>query len=193
MNIHFINQINYPDLPYHTGIESGGLPGHENTFAYGGCGVCCLIMSVEACKGIRIPLDEGIKYAMDSGSTRHYGTDLDVLLEYALPRYGMSFEMTDDINRLRVCILDGGVAVANTGGDRDGYSCPFSPRGHYVFVHEINGDECLIFDTSFRPEKYTRAAKAGEVTVRDDDMVVTTLAYLDRACNNKRPRYILIK
>lgn len=192
MELHYINQLNYPDVPYFTGTACGGLPQEMNNFAKTGCGVCCFLMGIEALTGKQVPIEEGIKLAVDSGATKHFGTDLDVLLQYATPLYGLSYELTDDIEVLKDRIAKGSVAIANTGGNRGDYICPFSPNGHYVYIINIKDDICTIFDTSYRKEKYASCLD-DEITITDDKLIEVSVDYLDKACENKSPRYCIIK
>lgn len=191
MKVRFVSQLDYPDIPYYTALDVGGLPEDKNTFAVSGCGICCLIMAVESLCGDRITPEEGVALSEKYRANRHPGTDLDILFKNVLPQYGLEFQTTNDVNILKEWIEDGGVAVANTGGDRDGYKCPFSPRGHYIFLFGADEDQVFVYDTVRKPGKY-EDIDCPEITIAGESLIVD-FDFLDRACDNKNPRYCLIK
>lgn len=193
MSLHYISQLDYPNIEYCTGTENGDLSEEFNTFDRSGCGVCCFIMGVEALTGKRIPINEAIQFAKDSGATDGYGTQLELLFAYAAPKYDLSYEFTNDIEVLQDRLKAGAIAIANTGGDRDGYKCPFSPRGHYIFIVDINDEHCTIFDTACRQNKYDKWIENGDVEMLKQGFIKTKTAILDRACDNKTPRYCILK
>lgn len=193
MKPHLLNQLQYSDIPYYTGLKIGGLPEHFNNIARSGCGVCCFIMGVEAITGKRISIEEGIKYAVESGATNNDGgTDLDVLCRFAAPKLGLESSATDDINTMIEWVKGGGAAIANSGGNRDDYICPFSKYGHYIYIVGIEGDRCSIYDPTIKPGKYDEWIEKGVLSIKED-VISLDLEYLDSACNNKSPRYCLIR
>ena len=192
MNLHYISQLDYPDIKYCTNIANEELPKESNTFDKAGCGVCCFIMGVEALTGQRIPIEEAIHLAYESGSTKGYGTRLEILLSYAAPKFGLSYELTNDIEVLKMQLNNGAIAIANTGGNRDNYECPFSPNGHYIYIVGIDDEDCTIFDTACRPNKYDKWIESGVVKMLNHGLITAKTAILDKACENKTPRYCIL-
>ena len=193
MNFHFINQLEYTHIPYYTSLDFGGLPEEKNNIAYSGCGLCCFVMGIEACTGKRIKLEEAVRLSEKYAANRHHGTDLEILFQHSARDYGLDFQMTNHSGVLRKWLEDGGIAVANPSGNRDGYVCPFCDRGHYLFVYALKGNVCTVYDTAWKEGKFDSAVKDGSVKLHHDNTLETTLEVLDEACLTKNPRYCLVK
>lgn len=179
------NQNDYGSVPYPA-------PGYETaTVKSGGCGAVCASMLVENLTGEAFPPERAAAYAIETGARVSGGTDM-VKLSACLGRdFALGAETSDNVSKLLLCLQSGGMAIANTGGDRQGYKGVFSDAGHYVAVLGIKAGELVIGDPGLYGGKYDKPYRAS-VTV-SDGLCCAPPEVLDADCANRSPRYYLFK
>ena len=118
------------------------------------------------------------------------GTDLKKLGPAVTEKFGLKFEMTNDSQELLEHLRNGGMAIANSGGDRENYEGVFTHGGHYVTVIAANGNVVCILDPSLSTDKFETEGRRGKVRI-DGNFVYCDIAVLAKDCENRTPSYYL--
>lgn len=182
----YYNQNDYPHTPY----PSKAHP--KATIKTGGCGVCCASHIVEGLTGQKFPPPEAAKFAIACGARGDGGTIMSVLAKALAAKYGLTYSTTDSRAALLAHLATGGMAVANVGGDRPGYTGVFSDGGHYVTVIGRLGGTLRIYDSGYYSGKFNRSGRVGKVNMVGNEARCAS-AMLDADCANRSPRYYLFK
>lgn len=186
----YLNQLDYKEIPYAHNLDHGGPPEGKGNVAAAGCGPCCLCMAVENLTLCHYDLMDCLKLAGDLGATRGAGTNLKILGPAVAEKFGLNFETTNSLERLKAHLRDGGMAVANSGGDREGYTGVFSHGGHYILVVSTDGREACILDPSYKEGKYGEAGRENKA-VLSGGFVYCSLEVLEKDCANRDPAFYL--
>ena len=185
----YVNQLQQGDMKYEHNVAHGGA-GTHNTVAAAGCGLCSLCMIVDNMTFNHLGLEECLNMSYEFGANKEPGTDLKILGAAVAEKYGLGFSITSDREILRKHLQDGGMAVANSGGDREGYTGVFTHGGHYIVVVSIKGDEVCILDPSTKDSKYDEEGRKGKVR-EALPFVYCSLDVLAKDCENRNPSYYL--
>jgi len=181
----YYNQNKYANVPY----PAPGYP--DATVKSGGCGVCCASMIVEGLTGQAFPPETSAAYAIKAGARVPGGTDMRLLGTCLSRDFELICRKSDRAEELLAHLGSGGWAVANVGGDREGYTGLFSDAGHYVVARGTASDgRVCVWDPGKYEGKYSKPGRKGKVTVSGDDCLVD-VSYLDADCANRSPRYYL--
>ena len=97
---------------------------------------------------------------------------------------------TSDLNELKAHLAKGGLAIANSGGDREGYTGVFTHGGHYILVVSADDNEACILDPSYKEGKYEEPGRDGKARAVDG-FVYCSLKVLAEDCANRTPSYYL--
>ncbi len=84
------------------------------------------------------------------------------------------------------------MAIANSGGDREGWTGVFTHGGHFIVLVSAKGREICVMDPSMKPGKFDEAGRAGKVRV-EGNMAYVDIAVLARDCDNRYPSYCLFR
>lgn len=183
----YFNQNNYPNNPYPA-------PGYPNaTIKSGGCGPTSMAMIVSNLTSQAIEPVAMAQFAINCGARVSGGTDMDVLANAACREFGLTCETTNDETALLQHLNAGGMAIANVGGDRSGYTGVFSNGGHYVVVYGVNGNNVVILDPGYYVGKFNKTDRAGKVSISGDYYLVTDISVLAQDTANRSPQYWLFK
>ena len=189
---HYLNQTDYPHVLYPTMTAIPELTRRDSTVRSAGCGLCSACMVVENLTGRPFPLIDCLELSMAVGANHSPGTDMDVLAPYVAERFDLELVMTEDPELLRRHLLAGGMAVANTAGDRpeEDYIGVFSHGGHYVAVVAIEGDgeHITVLDPSQVADKYQEPGRVGKV-IENGCCLHTTMAVLAEDCRYREMEY----
>ena len=162
----YLNQLDYPHIPYNHNMAHGGVPEERRCVATSGCGMCSLCMIVGNMTMGSLPLEECVKLTEDLGANMELGSKLTITGPAVAERFGLTYSSTNDVNVLIDHLRRGGKAVANVGGDREGgYIGLFSHVGHYIVVDSIDGNEVCILDPSYKEGKFDEEGRQGKVKV----------------------------
>ncbi|MBR2727577.1 MAG: hypothetical protein IKD71_06775 [Solobacterium sp.] len=185
----YINQLDYPDMVYHHNMKEGGA-GEYNTVKAGGCGPCSLCMLIENMTFDHLGLEECLAISERVKANWDMGTDLKILGPVIADKYSLKYDITDDVELLKTWLARGGMAVANSGGDREGYTGLLTHGGHYVLVVSYADGEFCILDPSYTETKFHEEGREGKVReaypfiyVKETDLV--------QDCANRSPAYYL--
>lgn len=188
----YLNQLEYEQIPYEHNLDNGGAPPERSNVAAAGCGPCCLCMMVDNLTVKHLDLQECLDLSVKWKANRKPGTDLKILGPVVAEKFDLDFSVTDDIQEMAEHIRRGGMAAANSGGDREGYTGVFSHGGHYIAVISVDGDEACILDPSYKKGKYEEEARQGKVRV-SEPFAYCSLEVLAKDCENRSPAYYLFK
>ena len=153
----YINQRKYPDMPYQHNLKHGGAPADKSNISSAGCGLCCLCMVVENMTMHSFSLEECRQMVYDLKANMSAGSDLQIMGPAVAEKFGLTYDQTDDINKMLAHVHAGGMAVANSGGDREGYEGVFTHGGHYSWWFP---------PTRHRPASLTRRWSPASLTPR---------------------------
>lgn len=165
--MYYVNQTNYPHVPYPTMTGMPELARTDTTIRDSGCGVCCASMVATNLTGTEFSLADSMELAISVGANHSPGTDMSLLAPYLAERFDLDLVVTMDADTVRDRLARGYMAIANVGGDRpeDGYVGLFSHGGHFVAVVGIDqGDDTVtVLDPSQLPDKFHEPGRQGRV------------------------------
>lgn len=188
----FINQNDYPHIDYNHNLDNGGMPEGRRSIATSGCGLCSLCMVVDHLTVHSLSVEECKQLSYDNGANRQIGTNLKILAPIVAEKFGLSCTMTSDAEELKAHLRSGGEAIANVGGDRDGYTGLFAHVGHYIVVVSADGDELCILDPAYHTGRYEEEGRKGKVRVNELFAYCSSEA-LAKDAENRTPSYYLFK
>jgi hypothetical protein len=168
----FVNQLDYPEVPYITRQEmedeASREKGKKTTVATSACGLCSAIIVVDRLLvNTELSLEEAIRLSYASEANLRIGTDYTVFAPALAERFGLDLEMTDDPERLLFCLRTGGCAVAESAGDREGYIGVFTHNAHYVVViAEQRDGRFAVLDPAIKEGKYDEEGRRDKVKVK---------------------------
>ena len=110
----YINQRKYPDMPYQHNLKHGGAPADKSNISSAGCGLCCLCMVVENMTMHSFSLEECRQMVYDLKANMSAGSDLQIMGPAVAEKFGLTYDQTDDINKMLAHVHAGGMAVANS-------------------------------------------------------------------------------
>lgn len=182
----YFNQNNYRNVPY----PSKTLP--KATVASGGCGVVSAAMIVSNLTGQVVTPDKMASYAMNKGARVVGGTDMLTLAKALVIDYPLDYLTTNDENKLLQHLKSGGMAIANVGGNRPGYTGVFSDGGHFIVVAGISQNgKVIVLDPGYYPGKFNKPGRIGKVTVVDGYQCICDMVVLAKDTENRSPAYYL--
>ena len=182
MSYKYYNQGNYPQIPY-----GGG------TVASSGCGLCAACMVVENMTGQSFTPAEAVAMADACGAHDETGTEISILAPAVCKKFGLTYELTCDHGRMLQFLQNGeGMAIANSGGDREGWTGVFTHGGHFITRVSAKGREICVMDPSMKPDKYESEGRKGKVRV-EGDLAYVDIAVLAKDCDNRYPSYCLFR
>lgn len=170
----YVNQLKYPDLPYVTRQdltdEKERERGKTTTVATSGCGLCSAVIVIDRLL-VNVPfgLEDALRMSVDLGANRRIGTSYRIFAPALAERFGLDLEMTGDPERLRYCLRTGGCAVAESDGDREGYTGVFTHAAHFfAVIAEQRDGRLVILDPALREGKFDEEGRTGKVEVKGD-------------------------
>ena len=186
MSFKFYNQREYEHVPYE-------YQGNGRNIKTSGCGVCSACMIVENMLGLPLPVEEAAVMAVECGARIEYGSDMVAMADELCRRYPLTYEMTNDAGRVLQFLKDkGGMVVANSGGNREGYTGVFTKGGHYIVLAEANGRMVTVLDPNLYDGKFEEPGREGKVTV-EGNLAFTKISVVAEDCSNRTPAYFLFR
>ena len=163
----YVNQLKHPHIRYEHNVDNGGVPFERQRISTSGCGLCSACMVVEHLTVHTLSLEECVQLSYDSHANGSIGTALGELGPLVAEKFGLTFERTDDMDKMIACLQAGGEAIINVGGDDEKGNGVFTHGGHYIVaVSYENGEFCLL-DPSYREDKFDKNGNAHKVRVRE--------------------------
>lgn len=188
--MYYINQLEYPDVKYPTGLDIENSPFHQESIKKAGCGLCSLIMVVNHITNKTPTIQELIELSHSHQANREIGTNLSILSPHIAKLHNLSYSNTDSITEAIDCLQNNGRVIANVGGDRDDYIGVFSKGGHYITLTHFNDDLFTILDPSWEIEKFTITGRTGKVT-QNNHILSCHKDIISKETDNRSPAYHL--
>ena len=150
-------------------------------------------MIVENMLGLPLPVEEAAVMAVECGARIEYGSDMVAMADELCRRYPLTYEMTNDAGRVLQFLKDKeGMVVANSGGNREGYTGGFTKGGHYIVLAEANGRMVTVLDPNLYDGKFEEPGREGKVTV-EGNLAFTKISVVAEDCSNRTPAYFLFR
>lgn len=188
----YLNQLDYKDMPYEHNLKHGGAGAERSNVSSAGCGLCCMCMVVENMTIHKFPLLDCRDLSHEIHANMSGGTDLRILGPKAASKFGLEYSETDDIDKLCDHLMRGGMAIANAGGDRDGYTGLLSHGGHYVLALSVRDGMICLLDPSYTDKKYREEGREGRLK-EDYPFLYIPVKALQTECENRSPSYYLFQ
>ena len=186
MEYKFYNQLEYPHVPYEYN-------GNGRSIKTSGCGICSACMVVENMLGIPCSLEEMVQIAYASGARDDSGTEMSLLAKGVCEKFPLTYEMTNDAGTAMQFLQNGeGMIIANSGGDREGWTGVFTSGGHFIVLAAAQGRKITVLDPSVRPDKYDAPGREGKVEL-DGNIAYTDMQVIAKDCDNRTPSYVLFR
>lgn len=194
----YVCQLEYPDLLYVTRTSLEGEArekGKTTTIRSSGCGLCSAVMVADRLlPNCQFSLRDAIRISYATEANYMAGTSLKRFGPAFAKELGLAYEETSDPERVREYLRTGGAAIANTGGDREGYTAVFSHGGHYVAVigEEPDG-RIAVLDPSYKEGKYEEEGRAGKVELKNGVIALCDMDVLVKDTENRDPSFYLFR
>ncbi len=187
----FINQNDYPDIPYPTNASNPDSNSYLNgTIASSGCGLCSLCMMVDQLTLEKLDLIQCRDLSLEHKANLKVGTSMKVLGPVIAQMYGLTCEQSDEMADMIACLQNGGKVIVNVGGDHDDHIGSFSHIGHYILAIGLKDGLVRILDPDYSQSKYQEADRPQKV--RDDNGILyATPEILHQDTLNRSPGYYL--
>lgn len=190
--MYYLNQTEYPTVPYPHDLDHGGVPVGRGNVANAACGPCCACMVVNNLTFARLTLPEALRLSGEVGANRDVGTDLSILGPAVARCYGLTYANSYDIADALACLAAGGMAIANPGGDRDGRVGLFTHGGHYIVLVSAEDGELTILDPALSEARFAEEGRRGRVRI-SYPFVYAPVETVREECVRPWPSYHLFK
>ena len=162
--MHYINQLNYPHLVYHTNAKRD-VPAEEkiNTVKAVGCGLCCACMVVNSLTPYTLNIEDCVKISESCGANPYRGTNMSILAPVIAEKYDLVYTATDDLEEAIAHLQKGGQIIVHTGIPEGQEIGLFTQSGHYILAVSTDGKEFCILDPEYSPGKFDIPKRSGKV------------------------------
>lgn len=161
----YVNQLEYPHLPYPTKIKKADVPEEKKktTVRSSGCGLCCACMTVDLLTDKSLDIEEFVRISEECGANHGVGTDMSMLGPVIAEKFGLSYSKTNDLDEAIAHLRSGGAIISHVGIPKDATIGLFTKSGHYISLISTDGEEFCILDPSWSEEKYKIPERLGRV------------------------------
>ena len=161
----YVNQLEYPHLPYPTKIKMEGIPEEKKktTVRSSGCGLCCSCMTVDLLTDKTLDIEKCVRISEGCLANHSTGTDMTILGPVIAEKYGLTYSKTNDLDEAISHLRAGGAIIAHVGIPKDASIGLFTKSGHYISLISTDGKEFCILDPSWSPEKYKIPERIGRL------------------------------
>ena len=162
----YVNQLEYPHVPYHTNGEHPELPPEQRnrTVKQSGCGLCAMIMVIEQlCLDKTVTVEEMVKISEENGAQPGVGTSLRILSPLIAEMFDLDYHGTNDLDEVVRHLQAGGVGIVYVGVPEGKEIGLFTKGGHYMTLLSTDGKDFCILDPAYSPEKFELPERKGRV------------------------------
>lgn len=173
----YINQKQYPDIPYITRTDMGGEDferGQNTTISSSGCGLCAaIIVADRLLPNCRFGLEDALALSYGSKANHRIGTDYSRFAPAFAEKMGLQWKQTTQLADVRHCLRTGGAVVVLV---KKGL---FTNSLHYItIIGEEPDGRFTILDPSLTGDKYEREDRKGRVEIKNDVIILCDEANL---------------
>ena len=187
----YINQLEYPYMPYATDLDTPDSPFHNVTVREAGCGPCCLCMMVDQLTTKTLPLANCLQLSHLHKANRQVGTTMEILAPVVAKAFDLTCQESNDLSEVIACLQNGGKVICNVGGNREGdYKGIFSYGGHFILLVSTLQDSFCILDPSAKEGKFDEEGRKGKVQ-KKGDFLYCKHSDVHKDAENRNPRYYL--
>lgn len=187
----YINQRDYPDLPYITRANPED-PRHERgkktTIRSSGCGLCSALMVADRLlPEFEFSLEDAIALSYEAKANRGPGTARNFFPAFG-EKVGLRCERASTLEELKACLESGGAAVVLVSEVKGEHPGLFTHGGHYMAIVGIEPDGRLaILDPSYFEGKYEEEGREGKVEVKNGVIALCDAELLHHETRAKQP------
>ena len=111
----YLNQLEYPSIPYPTDISHPGSPLNSGSVKEAGCGLCCLAMAVDRLTDQSVSLKKLVSLSVKHKANLLPGTDMEILGPVVARQFHLEYSTTESVRTAVRCLKRGGCVIANVG------------------------------------------------------------------------------
>ena len=168
----YVNQLDYPDIPYITRTELTGAEyekGQNTTVRSSGCGLCAAVMVAHRLiPNCDFELIDALALSYNSKANFKRGTSYSRYAPALCEKLGLTCEKSVSAEELKNCLATGGAAVALVCGNKEGRVGLFTHREHYITIIGFEPDgRVAVLDPSYKEGKYEEEGRAGKVEMKN--------------------------
>ena len=192
----YINQKQYPHMPYITRVDmesEAKEKGQKTTISSSGCGLCASIMVADRLiPNCEFGLEDAIALSYEVRANGLPGTYSAIYVPAFAKKMGLTYEYTNDPERLKYCLRTGGAAMCVTNGDRDSYIGVFSHGKHYIAMIGVEPDgRIAVLDPSYLEGKYEEEGRQGKVELKNGVVALCDVQVLVEETQGRDPAFFL--
>ena len=182
----FLNQLDYPHIPYRTRAKVEGLTDEQRTtnVAESGCGLCCSCMAVDYLTDKTLSLEDCVKLSEKSVANHSPGTDIRILAAAVAEEFELTYSVTNEVDEVIKHLQNGGVAIALASIKKGATLSLFAEYGHYILLVSTDGKDFCILDPYYKLEKFDIPERAGKVDVTNAPYLYCNVNTVDAECIN---------
>lgn len=167
----YINQLDYPDIPYITRTKLEGEErekGLHITMRSSGCGLCASAMVADMLlPDCDFDIMKALELSYESKANESIGTSFVHYVPAFCEKLGLDYQMTDSVDDLRDCFATGGAAIALVCGNTGKRVGLFTHKTHYIVLIGFERDgRVAVLDPSYKEGKYDEEGRKGKVEMK---------------------------
>ena len=187
----YINQRDYPHIPYPNDIEGQCLPEKQN-IATCGCGICSACMVVDQLTTQSLSLEEGIAISVANKANLRPGTNMIKFGTAVAEKFDLKFSYTGDKEEMLAHLRKGGRVIVNVANRPDGTRGLFTRTGHYMVLIAAEGEQICFLDPYYGPE-YNEGELKEKVDSSRAPILYCDMDLIERETENRKTPYYLFE
>ena len=148
----YINQRDYPHIPYPNNAENDYQPPEKQCIAKTGCGLCSAAMVVDQLTTESLSLEEAVAMSVANKANLRPGTNMRRFGAAVAEKFGLKFSYTSDKAEMLAHLRKGGRVIVNVANRPDGTRGLFTRSGHYMVLLSADGERICFLDPYYGPE-----------------------------------------
>lgn len=188
----YINQRDYPNMPYPNNADNDYQPPEKQNIAKCGCGLCSACMVVDQLTTQKLGLEECIGLSVANKANVRPGTRMVDLGPAVAEKFGLKFSHTSDKEEMLACLRRGGRVIVNVANRPDGSPGLFTKTGHYMVLIAADGERICFLDPYYGLE-YNEGELKEKVDSSRAPLLYCDLDLLERETENRKIKYYLFE
>jgi hypothetical protein len=163
--MHYVNQLNYRHIPYHTNMKNDAVPVKDKlrNVALSGCGPCSACMVITALTTQTLGIEDCIAISEACGANHSVGTDMSILAPVLAEKYDLQYTQSNDLDEAVAHLQRGGQIIVHVGVPEGKTVGLFTKGGHYMAIIATDGTDFCILDPSYSATKFNAPERTGLV------------------------------